>query len=87
VARFQDNWDTGRYKAQVLADSQRGWHDLALPGSPTFILPDGSRHNDVGMGHIDFDEQSGEIRHFTPYPGDPLDAFRKLLDGAVKWKG
>jgi hypothetical protein len=43
------------------------------------VLADGRRATNPAVGEIDFDEEQGILRGFTPYDGDPLDAYRNLL--------
>lgn len=78
--RFSDDWDNGRYKATVLAESRRGWHDLKVNGSPTFVLPDGSQVSNPAAGTADIDAEHGVMRSYTPYDGDPLAAYRAMLE-------
>jgi predicted DsbA family dithiol-disulfide isomerase len=81
--RFEADWDSGRYKADVLADSRRGWHELKVEGSPTFVLPNGRQVSSPGTGEADIDEERGIVHSFTPYPGDPFAPLRELLDAAL----
>ena len=83
LARFEEDWDSGRYKASVIADSRRGWHTLKVGGSPTFVLPSGRQISNPAAGDADIDEQRGVVRRYTPYAGDPLAIFRALLDEAI----
>ncbi|MFW6063428.1 MAG: DsbA family oxidoreductase [Chloroflexota bacterium] len=79
VARFEADWDQGRYKGTVIEESRRGWRELGLNGSATFLLPDGRRLTNPGLGEIEFDEETYELRHYQPYDGDPLQVYRELL--------
>ena len=81
--RFEKDWDGGRYKESVIEDSRRGWHELEVEGSVTFVLPDGRRVTNPGIGEIDFDEEKYVLRSYQPYAGDPLQAYRELLDEAA----
>ena len=83
AARFADDWDSGRYKGSVIADSRRGWHDLRVAGSPTFVLPDGRQVTSPGTGEADVDEARGIVHSYTPFPGDPLAPLRELLEAAL----
>ena len=84
LERFEDDWDSGRYKASVIAESRRGWHELKVEGSPTFVLPGGRQVSYPGTGHADIDEERGIVRSYTPHEGDPLDALRELLETATR---
>jgi len=83
LARLEADWDSGRYKASVIADSRRGWHELQVPGSPTFVLPSGRQVSNPAAGDADIDEERGVLRAYTPFDGDPLAVFRALLDEAI----
>jgi predicted DsbA family dithiol-disulfide isomerase len=83
LARLAADWDAGRYKATVIHESQRGWHELKVNGSATFILPDGRQFTNPAIGEVDFDEENNVLRHYTPYEGNPLDAFRQMLETAT----
>lgn len=83
LARFEADWDSGRTKASVIAESQRGWHELKVNGSATLILPDGSQITNPALGEIDFDEDNYILRSYTPYSGDPLAVYREILEQAA----
>jgi predicted DsbA family dithiol-disulfide isomerase len=78
---FTEDWDQGRYKHTVLAESRKGWHDLKLDGSATFVRADGRRATNPALGEIDFDEQRGLLKSFSPFKGDPLEIYRDLVLG------
>ena len=84
LAQFEEDWDLGRYKHTVIADSRRGWHELKVNGSATFVLPDGRQVTNPAIGDVDFDEENSVLRSYTPYAGDPLDAYRQMLDAAIE---
>ena len=84
LARFERDWDAGRYKATVIEDSRRGWHELKVNGSATFVLPDGRQVTNPAIGGIDFDEEHLELRSYTPYEGDPLAVYRDLLESVAR---
>ena len=83
LARFEEDWDSGRYKAGVIAESRRGWHELKVGGSPTFVLPDGRQISNPAAGEADIDEERGLVRSYTPFAGDALAVFRDLLHAAI----
>jgi predicted DsbA family dithiol-disulfide isomerase len=83
LARFEQDWDRGHYKGNVIAESRRGWHELKVNGSATFVLPDGSQVTNPALGEVDFDEQNSVLRSYTPYTGDPLAVFREILEVAI----
>lgn len=83
LAQFTADWDVGSYKHTVVESSRRGWHELELAGSVTFLLPDGERVTNPALGEIDFDESEHVLRDYKPYAGDPLARYRQLLQRAV----
>jgi predicted DsbA family dithiol-disulfide isomerase len=82
-SRFQMDWDQGSYKALAHNESQRGWRELKLEGSATFVLPDGEKFTNPAVGTVDIDEEKYELRSYQPYSGDPLQAYRELLSSAL----
>lgn len=84
LARFEADWDGGRYKGSVIADSRRGWHDLKVDGSPTFVLPDGRQVSDLAVGDIEIDEERAVLLRRAPFVGDALAVFRDILDRAAR---
>ena len=83
LGRFVSDWDSGRYKSQIVEESERGWRELKLEGSANFLLPDGSRHTNPAVGEIDFDEEQFILRSYRLFEGDPLADYRSLLEAAV----
>lgn len=83
LARFEADWDSGRYKGEVIADSRRGWHDLRVNGSPTLVLPSGRQVTSPGIGQADIDEERATVRGYVPHAGDALATIRAVLDEAL----
>jgi hypothetical protein len=83
LAQFTQDWDTGRYKRSVVAESQRGWYELKVVGSVTFVLSTQRKITNPAIGAIDFDASTQTLRRYTPYAGDPLAVIRSLLDEAI----
>lgn len=83
LERFRQDWDSGRHKPQVLEESRRGWHVLKVNGSATLALPGGQQITNPAVGEIDFDEEQLQLRSYQPYPGNPLDTLREILNGAL----
>jgi hypothetical protein len=87
LARFEDDWDRGRHKLSVVDDSRRGWEELRVGGSPTFVLPDGRPVTNPAAGAAEFDEERFVLRRYVPYAGDPRTAYRSLLTAALQHRG
>ena len=83
LAQFEEDWDSGRYKSSVIAESRRGWHELKVNGSATFVLPDGRQLTNPAIGEVDFDETNNILRSYTPYTGDPLAMYREMLESVI----
>lgn len=79
VGQFKIDWDSGRMKGVVIAESRRGWRELELNGSPTFILPDGQRLTNPAVGKIDFDEEDYVLRAYEPFEGDVQQVYEGML--------
>jgi hypothetical protein len=47
------------------------------------VLPTGWQVSNPAAGEADIDEERGVVRGYTPYEGDPVAAFRALLDEAI----
>jgi predicted DsbA family dithiol-disulfide isomerase len=56
LQNFVEEFDSGRQRQHVIADARRGWDELGLPGSPTWVIPNGSRISDFGLLHVSIDE-------------------------------
>ncbi len=82
VGRFKVDWDGGQTKAAVIAESRRGWRELQLEGSPTFVLPDGQRRTNPAVGDIDFDEDRYVLRRYAPFAGDWRTVYEEMLGGS-----
>ncbi|CAN5519634.1 dithiol-disulfide isomerase [soil metagenome] len=67
--RFEADLDSGVCKPRVIAEAREGWERLRVPGSPTWVLPDGSFVSDFGLPEIDVDDQGRATLHGKP--GDP----------------
>lgn len=81
--RFQIEFDSGRWKGTIVKENWRGWRDLALKGSPTFITPDGSQYNNPAVGEHEFDRQTGALLKYTPYTGNPVNVYREMFEAAL----
>jgi hypothetical protein len=84
LARFEADWDSGRYKQTVLEESRQGWHVLKLDGSATFVLPGGRHLTNPALGQVDFDEARGVLRSYTPYEGDPVAVYREMVGSCIQ---
>ena len=81
--RFQHEWDTGRWKHTIVAECWKGWHALKLAGSATFVLPNGRQITNPAIGQAEFDEESLNLKSYTPFDGDPLDVYRSIFEEAL----
>lgn len=83
LEQFTSDWDAGRYKQTVIENSHRGWHELQLDGSATFVLPDGQRMTNPAIGEVDFDEENYVLRDYKPYEGNATERYRELLESVA----
>jgi predicted DsbA family dithiol-disulfide isomerase len=83
LKRFEEDWDSGRYKESVIAAARRGWHELKVEGSATFVLPDGRQVTNPGLGEVDYDEENNIFRGYTPPERDWRDVYREMLESVA----
>jgi predicted DsbA family dithiol-disulfide isomerase len=83
--RFQNEWDSGRWKNTIVKESWLGWREMQLPRSATLILPNGRRVSNPGLGEIDFDYEKGVLNSYTPVQGDPLDHYREIFEETARF--
>ena len=83
TAQFEYDWDSGRYKQAVIKDSERGWHELKVKSSPTFVLPDGRQFSNPAAGHLQLDLKNHSVKGYTPAGEDWRDFYRSFLDAAL----
>jgi predicted DsbA family dithiol-disulfide isomerase len=82
VNRFRCEWDSGTARSTVLAESQRGWDELQVPGSPTFVLPRGRRIHNPGAVRVTWGPNQ-EVKNIEPPERPWSEAYREFLDEAV----
>jgi predicted DsbA family dithiol-disulfide isomerase len=80
VERFEADWDSGRYKQAVIEDSLRGWHDLKVKSSPTFVLPGGQQFSNPSAGDLQLELKTNSVKAYTPAEEDWPDFYRAFLD-------
>jgi predicted DsbA family dithiol-disulfide isomerase len=83
VEQIKKDWDAGKYKATVIAESSKGWYELKVEGSATMVLPNGSQYSNPAIGEFDFDEKKGEVRDYHPPQKDWLTTYREILNRAI----
>lgn len=82
VEQFRRDFDSGTTRPAVLAESERGWRELKVPGSPTFVLPSGRLVANPGAVRVRWGPKH-EILAVQP-PEQPWEtALRGLLDAAI----
>lgn len=81
MRRFEADFDSGRYRQQVIDDAREGWERLAVPGSPTWILSSGEAIADFGLPEIDLDDR---LRPSIAIPGKPLAERHELIRSLVE---
>ena len=85
VDRFLRDWDSGRFREEVLADTHRGWEELKVNGSPTFVLPSGKQVWNPGAARVSWGPKQN-VKDYTPPAcpaGDCLQLYRDILDAVV----
>jgi predicted DsbA family dithiol-disulfide isomerase len=83
MQRFADDFDSGVTKRQVLQDAQRGWEQLKVEGSPTFVLPSGKQVSYLALPKVKLDQQRhARVVSVQPAPcsgADCLDLYREMF--------
>ncbi|MBI3968045.1 MAG: DsbA family protein [Chloroflexi bacterium] len=85
VAAFSSEWDLGRHRPAVLAESESGWRRVRVPGSPTFVLPSGRKVFNPAAAKVTWGPNHEPLEVNPPDcpGGDCLQVFRDLLDEAT----
>lgn len=79
VGRFKVDWDVGQMKGCIISESRRGWREMKLNGSATFVLPDGRRMTNPAVGPVGFDEQTYTLKGYEPFDGAWEAVYEELL--------
>lgn len=85
VRRFEEEWDAGTHKGRVLREAREGWEALGLEASPTFVLPDGSRHANPASLHVVLGDAPGHaVVRVEPSPEpDARGFFRRMVEACA----
>ena len=82
VEQFMRDWDSGSQRPTVLAESHRGWEELKVPGSPTFVLASGRQVHNPGALRVTWGPNYS-IQRVDPPKQPWREAYRELLDAAA----
>ena len=87
VARFREDFDAGVTRPLVIAEARRGWEELRVDGSPTFVLPSGRQVSNPGLPEVNLDgDRHWRVSGVKPAPcvgAACLDVYRALFDEAL----
>lgn len=89
LKRFTEDFDSGIAKGEVLAESQGGWEELKVSGSPTLVLPSGRQIGGEELGLPEVELDSNRSARLTAYKPPPcsgqqcLDLLRRILREAT----
>ncbi|MGD9710987.1 MAG: DsbA family protein [Thermomicrobiales bacterium] len=84
MERFTADFDSGVGKQQVIDEARLGWEEIQVPGSPTWVMPDGTLVSDFGLAQIELDEDdrpSGSTPGLPPFARES--ALRALIEAAI----
>ncbi len=88
MQQFSQDFDSGVMKHFVLEDAQRGWEQLKVSGSPTFVLPNGKQLPSLGLPKARLDPaQNYRLVEFIPAPSRGqanLDLYRAMFAEALQ---
>jgi predicted DsbA family dithiol-disulfide isomerase len=83
IARFEEDFDLGITKREVVEDAREGWERLKVNGSPTFVLPSGKQVSYLSLPKVQLDKDHhyrAVSRQPAPCAGDTcLDLFREMI--------
>jgi predicted DsbA family dithiol-disulfide isomerase len=82
VEQIMRDWDCGSQRPTVLAESHRGWEELKVPGSPTFVLASGRQVHNPGALRVTWGPNYS-IQRVDPPQQPWQEAYRELLDAAA----
>ena len=80
--RFTGDWDSGSSRPVVLADSHRGWEELRVEGSPTFVLPSGRQVHNPAASKVTWGPKHEPLK-VKPFRGDWREVYRAFLEEAT----
>jgi len=85
-ARFEADFDRGVAKHLVVEEARRGWDELHVPGSPTFVLPNGRQIAAPALPELEIDQGTGLLLRVTlpPCAAPCLDDYRAFLEEACQ---
>lgn len=82
LGRFESEWDAGLAKGLVIEEARRGWNELKLEASPTFVLPDGARKENPAAPLVELDEERNHaIKRIVAPTEDAQKVYRALVKG------
>ena len=85
--QFEADFDSGRTKHEVIEDARKGWEELKVDGSPTFVLPSGEQQSYLGLPKVKLDKDQhyrAVGREAAPCKGDAcLDVLREMIDAVA----
>jgi len=87
MRQFIADFDGGVTRRDVVDDARRGWHELKVEGSPTFVLPSGEQYSYYALPKAKLDpKRNYRLTRVEPAPcaGDDCTAlYLKLFDAAL----
>lgn len=83
MQRFSYDFDHGVTKHLVLQEAQKGWEQLKVPNSPTFVLSSGKQFSNPGQSIVKLDSKQ-HFRVVAIQPAlnpqqDSLEAYRQMF--------
>jgi predicted DsbA family dithiol-disulfide isomerase len=88
MPRFEEDFDSGVAKRQVLHEAQAGWERLKVEGSPTFVLASGAQVSYPALPKVTLDEQQHarviKVKSAPCQGRRCLDVLRGILDSSLQ---
>jgi predicted DsbA family dithiol-disulfide isomerase len=84
MSRFAEDFDSGVTKRMVLQEAQEGWEQLQVPGSPTFLLPNGEQRGPyLGLPKVELDRKQHfrviRVQPASTMDGEGLGPLREMI--------
>ena len=87
MSQFKDDFMSGAFRRETYEDAKRGWEDLKVEGSPTFVLPSGEQKSYFALPKAKLDkDRNYRLARFEPAncpTGDCLDEYRKMFNALL----
>ena len=82
VEQFRRDWDDGAERRPVLEESEHGWEELKVDGSPTFVLANGRQIHNPGAWRVTWGPKH-TVQKVEPAERPWREVYREFLEEAA----